>query len=140
MFSGMFFQKKTKIDNNGRIILPSEAKIVRGEDIAIAKMPNYYELFLLRRIQKLVDDLESRYYDVPKKQREEILKDLNYVFAAMVKTARVDAQKRISLPAPYFYPGKELILQGRSSSIAVFDSEDAYQEYMNSIEPSNILK
>ncbi len=140
MFTGMFFQKKLKVDNKSRIILPTESKITQAEEIAVAKMPDYYELFLLRRIQELVDGLEKRFYDVPEQKRDEILRDLNYVFSIMIRTSKVDNQRRITMPSQAFYPGRDIVLQGRGNSIAVFDSEEAYQEYMSNIKPTSILR
>ncbi len=140
MFSGMYFQKTGKVDNKNRIFIPSESKITQAEEIAVAKMPDYYELFWLKRIQELVDNLESRFHDVPKSQRDEILKDLNYIFSVIVRTSKVDAQRRITMPSQDFFPGKNIVLQGRGNSIAVFDSTERYEEYMSHIRPSGILR
>ena len=140
MFSGMYFQKDSKVDSKNRIFIPSESKITQAEEIAVAKMPDYYELFWLKRIQELVDNLESRFHDVPKSQRDEILKDLNYIFSVIVRTSKVDAQRRITMPSQDFYPGQNIVLQGRGNSIAVFDSTQRYEEYMSHIRPSGILR
>lgn len=140
MFSGMYFQKTAKVDNKCRIFVPAETKITQGEEIAVAKMPEYYELFLLKRIQELVDNLEARFHDVPKSQRDEILRDLNYIFSVIVRTSKVDTEKRIAMPSQDFSTGKNIVLQGRGKSIAVFPSTEAYEKYMSHIRPSSILK
>lgn len=138
MFSNMYFQKGCKIDANRRIVLPTEAKAEEGREVLIAKKPEFYEIFLLERVSDLVRKMEMNFYQVKDEERQEILKDLNYIFSIAVRTSKVDAQRRIAMPNE-LAPGSDIILQGRDSSIALFPDERAYEAYINQLETRSIL-
>lgn len=139
MFTGMFFQKNSKIDAKNRLFLPSESAAEAGKDVIVAKMQSYYQIFMLERINALVDGIQKNYYKVNAKQRAEILRDLNYIFSVALKTSRVDSQRRIVMPS-VLEPSSSVVLQGRGTSIAVFPSYEEYKEYMSSIETTSILR
>ena len=140
MFSGMYFQKTAKIDSKNRMAIPLKTGITYGQKILVAKMPKYYELFLLERINALVDNLKKKFYDVSPEQREEILRDLNYIFSIAIRTSMVDEQGRIVMPSSDFKAGSEVFLQGRGKTLAVFKDEQDYSNYMAAVETSDILR
>ncbi len=139
MFDNMFFQKTCKLDSKGRIFLPSESNPEIGEEVLITETSQYYQLFLLKRVNELLQKMKSRFYRLADTERQEILKDLNYIFSISIKTSKVDSKKRILLPSQ-FAPNSDVFLQGRDTSIALFPNEEAFTEYKKSIEPRNILK
>lgn len=137
MFDSMYFEKKAKVDKNGRLLVPYDTGVTPDVKIAVASFENYYGLYLLERIDALVDKLNEAKLKVSAEEKENILNDLHFIFNAIKMISETDSQRRITMPSEL--TAKPVILQGRKDYIALF-TEEGYEEFKKGLKPSTILK
>lgn len=137
MFDSMYFEKQVKVDKNSRILLPRETGVQKGAKLVIADLDYYYGIYLLERIDALVDRLSNEKITASSKRRAEILNDLNFIFGAVKRISVVDCQKRILLPNNFVE--QKITLQGRKDYLALFDN-DALAKFKEDTKNSTILR
>lgn len=125
-------KKQVNLDSKGRIIIPAAFDIKSGTEIAFAKLPGeYYQLYILERINRLVDELmKKRDYTLNEEEYNLIVKKLNTLFDLIVDTTKLDSQRRVIVPSDVREnTSDKILLQGKGDCIALFPNDYTYSKY-----------
>lgn len=88
-----------KIDDKGRIIMPAEFDLVPCDKIVFLDNDIKHDIYYLEELNEIVRalrDLEK--CNINKKQKEEVLRKLEFIFDHSSAPASLDNQRRVLLP------------------------------------------
>lgn len=125
-------KKNVTLDSKGRIFMPASFDVASGTEIAFARFPgDYYQLYVLERINRIVDELlKRRDFMLNDEEYEVIVRRLNTLFDLITDTSKLDSQKRLTVPTDVKDMAEDkIILQGKGECIALFPTENSYTQY-----------
>lgn len=132
MFDNLYGLEERKIDHN-RVVIPCDREC-SGHEVVILKDTNEnYYVHLYDNLKNKVNELKREAYHLPREEFIQRVNDLDKMFLMVVNKAKMDRDRRISLPEEILRISKEgsIYFLGEQDHYRLFTSYTQYEDFKN---------
>ena len=125
----IFGNSENKIDNQGRLIIPSFSDVEENDPLIIQKgNGNFYIIINCAKIEEKIKKLKSIGDD----------DKIDILTSSIVAFVKVDKQRRISFRFDKdFAVDHKVFIHGNYDSLQIFPSKEHYKQYINTLKKSH---